>query len=127
MSNNPECLKQGYLVGLKWPLPTDIKTYHNDPTKIVGCNQLFCRRCQNPVRQWAGYRLGANRLLQMQDYKALYATQDPDTSPYLTKSMSGECFRVYACQCWADEVTAWYDLGVSYIEFDSWACNGHPQ
>jgi hypothetical protein len=127
MSDNPKCLNRGYLVGPNEPLPQNIKVYHNDQAHIIGCNRIYCSLCQNYVRQWAGYRLGRKRPHTLIEHKELDETQDPDASPYLTKSVSGESFRVYACQCWADEITFQKDLRVSYIERDSWSCGGHPQ
>lgn len=126
INNLPRCLDSGYLVGPQSELPTDKKVYYKDrKAKIIGCNRVFCSRCNQFVRHWLGYDLvDPPLLLNKADFAKIYQTKNPNESPYLKKS---DQYRLYTCNCWADSISVRTNLYKQYIDFDYWGCGGHPQ
>ena len=57
--------------------------------------------------------------------EGLYDLAQEDTDFFLTNE-SAKRYRVYGCQCFATEIVSFFDLGTKFIEFDGWACGGHP-
>jgi len=125
MAKPPYCCKAGYLVGTSSQLPDDPRVYYKEERwPIIGCNRLSCDQCGQPVRQWPGYVLARGpHALARADHEQLYRTDDPSTSPLLRRSSE---YRTYGCLCWADSVNSPWSIR-SYMEFDHWGCDGHPQ
>ena len=119
------CHKNGYLVGAEKTWPEDRATYCDGFGKIIGCNQIFCRKCLNFVRQWPGFGVLSNPwTLKKADFLNIYQIQNPGASPYLGKLFR---WRVYSCLCWADQILCSQDLYKGYLEFDYWVCYGHKE
>lgn len=120
------CDARGYLVGPAYTIPTDPRTHALAAGPVVGCNHLKCSVCGAVVRNWPGLRLALTPVTQAEK-DALYATPAPDISHYLTREGGGHLFRVYACKCSHTQISSATDLDRGFIEFDSWACAGHPE
>jgi len=122
----PNCYLGGWLVGPDTPLPDDPKIYFSESDRyLIGCNRIFCKACQQLVRQWPGYELARGPwALSQADHEELFATLDPEQSRLLVKSKE---YRVYVCRCWADSIASDWSLGKSYLNWDYWSCAGHPQ
>lgn len=120
------CDARGYLVGPGYPIPTDPRAHAVAAGPLIGCNHLKCSVCGEVVRNWPGLRLAVAPLAQAEKDE-LYVTASPDTSRYLTREGGGGLFRVYACKCSNTQVASAVDLDRGFIEFDSWACAGHPE
>jgi hypothetical protein len=135
MNKDPRCLHKGFFAGPSDPIPSDPKIYYADPSqKVIPCNRLFCRRCHTFLRNWPGYRLtGEIKSVGPEspaDYQEIYETTDPSTCRFFTKEYAGNSFRVYACQCHAENLTGLQELDIliyGYFDFEPWGCVGHPQ
>lgn len=119
------CHRLGYLVDARHEVPDDPRVYRREGGPLVGCNQIVCGLCGARVRQWPGVRL-ARPPGDRQKHEELYATRDPSASPFLTGEGGGHMFRTYACRCFSTSIVNPVDLYKSFIEFDDWACGGHP-
>ena len=120
------CESRGYLVGAQRLLPTDPRHYAVAGGPLVGCNHIQCSTCGASVRNWPGFRIAAQPITRA-EHAELYATRAPESSRYLTRDGGGDQFRVYACQCSHTEIASATDLDRGFIEFDGWACAGHPE
>jgi hypothetical protein len=120
------CHARGYLVGARTEIPDDEHEYARPGAPVVGCNRIACSACGARVRQWRGVRL-ADTPYDADAHAALFATDEPDGARFFTRDHGGELFRVYACRCSATETSNALDLARGFIEFDWWACDGHPE
>jgi len=120
------CDACGYLVGARLPIPADPREYARPGGPLVGCNHLRCSTCGTVVHHWPGFRFAVSPVTRA-EHAELYATQSPDTSRYLTRGGGGEQFRAYACACSHTEIASSTDLDRGFIDFEGWACAGHPE
>ncbi len=138
MNNTSEilrCHKNGYLVGTEITLPDDLTIYYASKDQpLVGCNRVWCDKCQHFVRSWAGYclkgRLEGTHLSQEQR-KRLYETKNPNGLPFLSTELCSRS-RVYACMCHEAEVSGVQIMNIGlwimdHFDYEYWGCGGHPQ
>jgi len=120
------CDARGYLVGPRNVIPADARQYAVAGGPLVGCSHVMCSACGALVRNWPGFRFALSPGTP-DEYRALYETDDPDTSRCLTRDGGGALFRAYACRCSHTQISSATDLDRGFIEFDSWSCAGHPE
>jgi hypothetical protein len=112
------------MVGAAFYLPRDPTHYYADRyQQLTGCNRLVCTKCGQWLKWWTGYQLAHGPWsLKPEDFVAIYQIQQPEQSAHLQPWADS---RVYACHCWADSVSSYFDLYSGNDEFDHWRCGGH--
>lgn len=130
MKRNRFCLKGGALVAGDRLIPNDISLYHHARDKAyIGCNRLWCYRCQQWVRNQVGVQGKGDLTPHLEE---VYGTSDWRSLPYM-EVREGQLFvrRLYACKC-----SSWLEFTHHYLRDDDfdpvtdpvlpWRCAGHP-
>jgi len=88
----------------------------------VACSQLYCSRCNTPVKHMDGVKDAA---VQPHHLRQLYASLNPDDWMGLVQ-LSDE-YRLYFCRChWYATPGAKQVGHLDTANIDEWACAGHP-
>jgi hypothetical protein len=119
MSNNaPRCFGGGAIGGPNVDIPTDLARYKRDANDRIGCNRLWCPRCESWVRHIDHFKLSG--WMSSADIAELYAAPAPERTRFVS---AFEPFRVYFCACKAHSYGGYDDVDLTDF---GWICRGHP-
>jgi|SRR6185312_12816758 len=124
MADEPKCEDGGYLVGMKYPIPTSIAERYRGGLEYLGCNRIYCPSCSSWVRHVDRRQLGDPPRTRA-EHEWLYENLETAGEPMLLMNTGAgsNAVRVYACRCSIDSCSKLLELMARETD---WYCAGHP-